>query len=198
MCCLFACLQAVDAEARAELPRVLVLVGAGRAFCAGVDLSAASAIFTMDNGGGGGAFPRPYDIPAALRACPWPTIACVRGACYTGGLELALNCDVVLAASDAVFADTHCAVGIAPSWGLSQVGSTCARSRFPIALASVGFRARTVLLDTCCVYALAAFVLPAGCFVCVFASHRTFLLRSCCLLAVVCVFASHRTFLLRS
>jgi enoyl-CoA hydratase len=94
--------------------------GAGRAFSAGVDLNAAASLFKLDATDGSQLLPLPLDAVAAVRACPHPVVACVAGACFTGGLELALSCDVLLAAADAQFADTHAKVGLAPSWGMSQ------------------------------------------------------------------------------
>lgn len=47
-------------------------------------------------------------------------IAAVNGAAVTGGFELALACDVLLASTQARFADTHARIGVIPGWGLSQ------------------------------------------------------------------------------
>ena len=49
-----------------------------------------------------------------------PIIAAVNGHAITGGFELALACDLILASERAKFADTHARVGILPGWGLSQ------------------------------------------------------------------------------
>ncbi|MBD0274564.1 MAG: enoyl-CoA hydratase/isomerase family protein, partial [Acetobacteraceae bacterium] len=60
------------------------------------------------------------DPVAALAGFAGPVIAAVNGAAVAGGFELDLACDVVLAAEEARFADTHARVGVLPGWGLSQ------------------------------------------------------------------------------
>jgi enoyl-CoA hydratase len=49
-----------------------------------------------------------------------PIIGAVNGHAITGGFELALSCDILIASQAAVFADTHARVGLLPGWGLSQ------------------------------------------------------------------------------
>ena len=56
-----------------------------------------------------------------LRAFDRPVIGAVNGFAVTGGFELALACDFLVASTDARFADTHARVGILPGWGLSQL-----------------------------------------------------------------------------
>ena len=56
----------------------------------------------------------------AIEQLPQPVIATVQGHCYTGSLELALACDLLIAAEDARFADTHGKWGMSPTWGMSQ------------------------------------------------------------------------------
>src|SRR3546814_18764951 len=51
---------------------------------------------------------------------PQPVIACIRGHCYTGGLELALAADIIIAARSAKFVDTHSKWGLSPLWGMTQ------------------------------------------------------------------------------
>jgi enoyl-CoA hydratase len=101
----------------------VILTGSGRAFSAGVDLSvAAESLFSPASGSPvvSKGFDPENDLVALCRALPFPIIAAINGACYTGGLELALACDVLIAADDAQFCDTHAKFGIAPSWGMSQ------------------------------------------------------------------------------
>ena len=97
--------------------RVLILTGAGKAFCAGLDLK--------ELGSGQGALGvdgavHGNDPVTALQQFSGPVIGAINGAAVTGGFELALACDVLLASPQARFADTHARIGIAPAWGLSQ------------------------------------------------------------------------------
>ncbi len=97
--------------------RVVILTGAGKAFSAGLDLKeigshpdAASLVV-----------PRPSDDPlAAMARFSGPVIGAINGVAMTGGFELALACDVLIASTRARFADTHVRVGVLPGWGLSQ------------------------------------------------------------------------------
>jgi enoyl-CoA hydratase len=109
--------DAIDALAQRPEVRVLILTGAGKAFCAGLDLKEIGA----GNGSLGGTDGKPVGDPvAAINRFPGPVIAAVNGAAVTGGFELALACDLLLASSNARFADTHARIGVAPGWGLSQ------------------------------------------------------------------------------
>jgi enoyl-CoA hydratase len=88
---------------------VVVLTGTDPAFCAGLDLTEMAAT---------GANLRPGD------GHPWPSrtkplLGAVNGPAVTGGLELALACDFLIASDRAAFADTHTRVGLVPFWGLS-------------------------------------------------------------------------------
>lgn len=99
--------------------RAVVLTGAGdRAFSAGLDLKELASrpgLLGMVEGDGD----RPNPIRAIERS-PKPFIAAVNGVAITGGFELALACDILIAATTARFADTHQRVGVIPGWGLSQ------------------------------------------------------------------------------
>ena len=95
----------------------VILTGAGTAFCAGLDLK---AMAEDESGLGVYAIHAQHDITAAMTAFDRPIIVGVNGVAVTGGFELALMGDILLASSGARFADTHCRVGLAPGWGLSQ------------------------------------------------------------------------------
>ena len=97
--------------------RAVVLTGAGRAFTAGIDLKEAGQTgFAL----GADEDSKSIDMARALADYPWPIIGAINGFAITGGFELALMCDVLLASEHAKFADTHARVGIVPGWGLSQ------------------------------------------------------------------------------
>jgi enoyl-CoA hydratase/carnithine racemase len=118
-------LNAIDipliVELRAQLDRVaedasircVVLTGAGRSFCAGHDLESIAS----------GERPptRHFESETvdALEQLPQPTLAKIRGHCLTGGLELALACDLLVAAEGASLGDTHGQWGLVPVWGMS-------------------------------------------------------------------------------
>src|ERR1700741_4268172 len=86
---------------------VVILTGADPVFCAGLDLKEL---------GGHSALP---DISPRWPPMTRPVIGAINGAAVTGGLELALYCDVLIASEHARFADTHARVGLLPTWGLS-------------------------------------------------------------------------------
>jgi len=107
--------RTIDALAEDSSVRVMILTGSGRAFSAGLDLkelgSGGSQIGGVLEGG---------NVVAALGRFKGPIIGAINGAAITGGFELALACDVLIASSAARFADTHVRVGVMPGWGLSQ------------------------------------------------------------------------------
>lgn len=91
--------------------QVLILTGAGRAFTAGLDLDEWAAPGLSPAGA------LEHDAVAAIGQFSGPVIGAINGLCITGGLEMALACDLLLAASDTRFADTHVKVGLLPGWG---------------------------------------------------------------------------------
>lgn len=99
--------------------RVAVLTGAGRAFCAGMDLAELSS-GGSDTTGHDMSVVGQEEMAGGIAAFEGPIIAAVNGHAVTGGFELALACDMIIASDRAKFADTHARVGILPGWGLSQ------------------------------------------------------------------------------
>jgi len=98
--------------------RVAIVTGAGRAFCAGMDLK---ELGSGEVGATG--FDRSVvgqDMSEAIAGFEGPVIAAVNGHAITAGFVLALACDLIIASTNAKFADTHARVGILPGWGLSQ------------------------------------------------------------------------------
>jgi enoyl-CoA hydratase len=103
----------IDAIADDDAVHCVVLTGAGRSFCAGHDLGSISAAERA---------PSKHFEPEtvdALEQLPQPTIAKIHGHCFTGGLELALACDLLVAADSTKLGDTHGQWGLVPVWGMS-------------------------------------------------------------------------------
>jgi len=98
-----------------KIVKVIVITGAGRAFCAGLDLKelgsgkADNAEAVSDG-----------NMLKAFYTLNKPVVGAINGFAITGGFELAIMCDFMIARENAKFADTHCRIGIVPGWGLSQ------------------------------------------------------------------------------
>jgi enoyl-CoA hydratase/carnithine racemase len=121
-------LDACDADPQV---RAVVITGAGPAFCAGADLGYLTG--QLGRPDGCAEFITDLLRPLAtaltrLRASPRPVIAAVNGACFAGGLELLVSCDLVIAAERATFCDGHARRGLFPAVGgtaglVSKVGA---------------------------------------------------------------------------
>jgi enoyl-CoA hydratase len=98
--------------------RAVILTGAGdRAFAAGADIKAMASMSPAE----GLAFGRKgHAATAAVELLPQPVIAAVNGYAFGGGCELAIACDIRLAAENARFAQPEVGLGIPPGWGGTQ------------------------------------------------------------------------------
>jgi len=100
----FAALREAEADDAVD---VVILTGADPVFCAGLDLKELGERTDLP------------DISPQWPPMTKPVIGAINGAAVTGGLELALYCDILIASEQARFADTHARVGLLPTWGLS-------------------------------------------------------------------------------
>lgn len=95
--------------------KAAIITGNGKSFCSGIDLSVIGKENIFDPRGDG------RDLPDIFAACSKPVIGAINGHAITGGFEIALNCDFLIASENAMFADTHARVGIHPGWGMTQL-----------------------------------------------------------------------------
>lgn len=102
---------------------VMILTGTDPAFCAGVDLKEFGAgevaqgegFAELGESDADGRTPFRGALPPHVK----PLIGAINGVAVTGGFEVALNCDFLVASERARFADTHARVGVMPGWGLT-------------------------------------------------------------------------------
>lgn len=141
----------VDAIAQQTDTIGLVLLrGAGKCFCAGNDLAGIAS---------GAKPPKPWfqgETIERLATLPQPVVTAVHGHCYTGGLELALAGDIIVASANAKFGDTHGKWALTPVWGMSQrlprrVGAAKAKEMMFTSRTYSGAQAEQIGLANFCV-----------------------------------------------
>jgi enoyl-CoA hydratase len=115
---------------------VIVLTGSDPAFCAGLDLAeltdTQSELYKSL-------------VDGTAPRSPWepiskPIIGAINGACVTGGLEIALHCDLLLASDRAFFADTHIHVRAMPRWGMPALLAGAVGDRLAVRMSLTGER----------------------------------------------------------
>lgn len=111
-----ALLDAIATVHAAADVRCLVIAGSGRAFSAGADLTGMLAMSVPEFAG---FIARLQELARRMRALTIPTIAAVQGHALAGGFELALACDIRVAATTAVFGLPDTAIGLSPTSGMS-------------------------------------------------------------------------------
>ena len=117
--------EAIDAVGADPGVRVVVLSGEGPSFCAGLDLQ---SFMTSDGDGGFDAFASvggsaanfAQRVAYGWRELPVPVVAAITGACFGGGLQIALGADVRFAAPDARLSVMEARYGLVPDMSLSQ------------------------------------------------------------------------------
>lgn len=135
-------------EAAGQDIAVVILCAAGPVFCAGNDLTERGTKPPLRN--------YQAKIVTRLANMPQPVIVAVQGGCFTGGLELALAGDIIVAGERASFADTHGKFALVPAWGMSQrlprrVGQWKAREMSFTGLPVSGAEAARIGLANTCV-----------------------------------------------
>ena len=102
--------EALALLANSDAVRVIVITGAGRAFCAGADLRVLDA-------DGSALVSAGKDVALALRTAPQPVLAVVNGPAAGGGANLALACDYRIASDQASIGQVFHKLGLVPDWG---------------------------------------------------------------------------------
>ncbi|WP_299370760.1 crotonase/enoyl-CoA hydratase family protein [uncultured Tateyamaria sp.] len=115
---------AAGLEVAASDARVCVVSGAGKGFCAGIDVGSLGAMIGKDPGEllmprthGDGTTNQWQEVAMVWTRCPMPVIAAVHGVCYGAGLQLALGADIRIASPDAKLAVMEMKWGIVPDMG---------------------------------------------------------------------------------
>jgi enoyl-CoA hydratase len=108
-----------EADGRDDVD-VIILTGADPAFCAGLDLrELGDSGRQRDRSDGADGSANADGVRGPFPPLDKPLIGAINGVAITGGLELAINCDFLVASERAKFGDTHTRVGVMPGWGLT-------------------------------------------------------------------------------
>ncbi|MDY0132024.1 MAG: enoyl-CoA hydratase [Desulforegulaceae bacterium] len=108
--------KSINKIAQDDEIKVGIITGNGDSFCSGIDLKALEQGENLFDPLGD-----KKGMVEIFNACKKPVIGAVNGYAITGGFEIALNCDFLIASENAFFKDSHSLVGIHPGWGMSQL-----------------------------------------------------------------------------
>lgn len=107
--------NAMEDAGQNDQVRAIILTGNGKSFCSGLDLDIVTKENLFDPRGDGS------DLPDVFMSVEKPIIGAINGHAITGGFEMALNCDFLVAGENALFKDSHAQVRIHPGWGITQL-----------------------------------------------------------------------------
>lgn len=107
--------DSIERVGKDDAIKVAVITGMGKSFCSGIDLDTALSESTTDPTG------NERELPDLFAAVKKPLIGAINGHTITGGLELALHCDFLIASERAFFTDSHARLNIHPGWGVTQL-----------------------------------------------------------------------------
>ncbi|WP_228001527.1 enoyl-CoA hydratase/isomerase family protein [Nocardia australiensis] len=117
--------EAIEELGSDESVAGVVLTGAGRLFCAGGDAATLLEWRSLDLEDRVEQFTKSQEVVLAIRACPVPVVAAINGPAAGAGVDLALACDLRIAADTSSFTAAFAAVGLVPdlggSWSLSRL-----------------------------------------------------------------------------
>jgi enoyl-CoA hydratase/carnithine racemase len=142
--------------------RVVVVTGAGKGFCSGLDLKEAATGQGIGGSAGAGALVQPFDLrsapPVVLHQLDKPTICALNGAAAGYGMDLALGCDIRIAADTAKLAPAFARRGVLP-----ESGGTWLLPRLVgwAKAAEIAFTGRNLPADECLTLGLVNRVVPA-------------------------------------
>ena len=111
-------LEALNKVSQDNSIRVCIITGAGRAFCAGGDISIMNQLKQNNDGELLNSFlAQGKEVVNVIRNIPIPVLAMINGAAAGAGMNLALSCDIRIASSNASFGQTFIKIGLNPDWG---------------------------------------------------------------------------------
>ncbi|MGJ7918562.1 oxepin-CoA hydrolase, alternative type [Massilia sp. LXY-6] len=116
---------ALEEAARDPAVGAIVLVGDGGFFCSGGDLRQLATRHALPLDERRARIERLHGLVRAIRDCPKPVIAAVEGGAAGAGMSLALACDMLVAARDALFSMAYVKVGLTPDGGATAFLAQC-------------------------------------------------------------------------